>query len=134
MNPKEANKGVAEMNIIIGINTMKSDCHNAAVRSGWYTDIATGKTIERNLAEMIALEHSELSERLEGVRRHLYSDHVEGMTMEAEECADSLIRLMDYCDYRKIDLATAYLAKRKFNDFRADHKLENRQKADGKKF
>jgi len=54
--------------------------------------------------EKIALMHSEASEILEARRDH---DEVG----EAEECADLLIRLMDYCGARNFDLGQEYVKK-----------------------
>lgn len=91
---------------------MVADCHGRAVTAGWYTDLNTGGPLNRSLAEMMALEHSELSERLEAVRKNLQSDHIPGFSGEEEETADSLIRLFDYCGYRKLRTEEAYLRKK----------------------
>lgn len=55
-------------------------------------------------AEKIALIQSEASEILEALRR-------DDIALEQEECADLLIRLMDYCGARGFDLGSAYVAK-----------------------
>ncbi len=53
----------------------------------------------RNDGEMIALMHSELSEALEELRKEKINwDNV------GEELADCLIRIMDFCEARGIDL------------------------------
>jgi len=73
----------------------------------------------RNRAEMIALEHSELTERLEAVRsvgkdgEPALSEKITGFTLEEEEAADALIRLLDYavgCRLRLLDAAMAKMA------------------------
>lgn len=75
----------------------------------------------RNAGEMIALEHSELSERLEAVRektedgKPVMSVKVVGFTLEEEEAADSLIRLMDYCRGRGLRVEDAAVAKMAYN-------------------
>jgi hypothetical protein len=120
--------------IAFGLKTMVLDCHMAARRSGWYTNKETGEPIERNPAEMMALEHSEISERLEGFRTGRMNKHLPHRTDEEVQAADLLIRLMDYIGYRKLDIVGAYLEKRDFNDIREDHKLENRRKEGGKAF
>lgn len=68
--------------------------------NAWFTHqgFDSGKT------EMIALEHTELSERLEAVR----SGDEEN---EAEEAADALVRLLHYCGKFGIDLGEAFFAK-----------------------
>lgn len=118
----------------ISIGYLVDECHGRAKAAGWYTNPTTGEPLQRNLAEMMALEHSEISERLEAVRKDLASDHLPGFSGEAEEAADSLIRLLDYCGLRGIDLGAAYVAKIRYNETRADHKLEARAAAGGKKF
>lgn len=118
----------------VAIQSMVEECHGRAKAAGWYTDPTTGEPIQRNLAEMMALEHSEISERLEAVRKDLPSDHLPGFSGEAEEAADGLIRLLDYCGLRGINLGEAYQAKILYNENRADHKLANRAAAGGKKF
>lgn len=118
-----------------GLKMAILDSHGAAKKAGWYTDRHTGKPIERNAAEMIALMHSELSEMLEGVRKGNINDsHLPHRSSEEVEAADLLIRLFDYAGYRGLDLAGAYLEKRAYNDSRKDHKLENRRKEGGKAF
>lgn len=117
-----------------GLKMAILDSHGAAKKSGWYTDRHTGKPLERNAAEMIALMHSELSEMLEGVRKGKADDHLPHRSSEEVEAADLLIRLFDYAGYRGLDLAGAYLEKRAYNDSRSDHKLENRRKEGGKAF
>jgi hypothetical protein len=116
------------------IRDMTKECHGRSVRAGWYNDPETGAPIARNLAEMMALEHSEISERLEAVRKNLPSGHLSGFSGEEEEAADSLIRLMDYCGHRGIDLGKVYVAKLLYNATREDHKLEARAASGGKKF
>lgn len=127
MNPRLENQAIQ-------INLVRDECHGRSRAAGWYTNPQTGAPIERNLGEMISLEHSELSERLEAVRKNLQSDHLPGFTGEEEEAADALIRLMDYCGYRGIDLGRVYVAKLEFNARREDHKLESRKAAGGKSF
>ena len=64
--------------------------------------------IDRNNGELIALMHSELSEALEDLRTgHL--NHV------GEELADCVIRILDYCEGRNIDLQKEVLKKIKKN-------------------
>lgn len=117
-----------------GINAAVFDSHGASKAAGWYTDINTGLPIQRNVPEMLALIHSEISEALEGVRKGKQDDHLPHRPSVEVELADALIRIFDLAGYLNLDLAGAYAEKRDYNDKRADHKIENRLKAEGKKF
>lgn len=64
----------------------------------------------------IALMHSELSEALEAMREgNPLSIKIPGYSHVAEELADTVIRIMDYCEARNIPLASAMLSKVKYN-------------------
>lgn len=108
--------------------------HAASIKAGWYTNPKTGAIVQRNLAEMLCLMHSEISEAMEGVRKGLMDDHLPHRTMEEVELADLLIRVADYAEYRQLDLTGAIKEKMEYNRQRADHKLENRTKDGGKAF
>lgn len=116
------------------IRSMTATCHGRAVAAGWYVDPKTGEKLTRNVGELIALLHSELSEMLEAVRKNLKSDHLPEFSGEAEEAADVLIRLLDYCGARGVDLGAAYAAKLAYNAQREDHKLESRATTNWKAF
>lgn len=116
------------------ITELQEICHGNAKEAGWHTDLKTGLPKERNKLELIALMHSELSEALEGVRKNSMDDKLPHRKMEEVELADTVIRILDYCGLYELDLAGAILEKLEYNKNRADHKLENRLKANGKKF
>jgi len=72
----------------------------------------------RNDGEMIALMHSELSEALEAIRHDGYntpSEHTPECSQVAEEMADVVIRVMDFCEARNISLGEAIVLKSAFN-------------------
>jgi NTP pyrophosphatase (non-canonical NTP hydrolase) len=106
--------------------------HGRCVTAGWYSDLATGEPIERNVPEMLALIHSEVSEGLEGYRKNKMDDHLPDRPMLEVEMADVIIRIADMCGYLGLDLGGAILAKMAYNANRADHKIENRRKPGGK--
>lgn len=70
----------------------------------------------------IALIMGELGETLEAVRKNLGpDDHIPEFSAEEAECADAILRLMNYATNRKLRLAEAIIAKNSFNRDRADH-------------
>lgn len=132
---KEALKGKTYQDDIAGdIERVISVCHGLAVECGWWTDLETGEIKERNDGEMIALMHSELSEALEGLRKNKSDDHLPHRPSVEVELADAVIRIMDYCGGRGLDLGGAIAEKLAYNAKRQDHKLEERAKDGGKKF
>ena len=83
--------------------------HQVAVDHGWWER-------QRELPELIALCHSELSEMLEGERLGNGPDENCPAFSTCEiELADLLIRAMDMAEVRGYRLAEAVLAKLRFN-------------------
>lgn len=107
-------------------------CH--AVNQHWWHDPATGERLNRNKGELLCLIHSEISEAMEGERKNLMDDKLPHRKMAEVELADALIRIFDYAGAYGFDLQGAVEEKMAFNAQRADHKPENRLKADGKKW
>lgn len=115
------------------INTLTEIIYKRNVEAGWYTDLATGELKERNVGEMLALVHSEVSEALEGYRKSLHDDKLPHREMVEVELADAVIRICDLAGYLKLDLGGAIAEKMEYNLHRADHKIENRKAEGGKK-
>lgn len=116
------------------INEIVEDCHGRAKRAGWYTDLKTGEPLNRNVPEMLALIHSEVSEALEGYRKNLNDSHLPERKSIEVELADAIIRIVDLAGYLNLDLGGAYAEKLCYNAKRPDHKVENRLKENGKSF
>jgi NTP pyrophosphatase (non-canonical NTP hydrolase) len=114
------------------INILAQDVHEANKK--WWIDIETGEPLKRNKAEMMMLIVSEIAEAMEGHRKNLPDDKLPHRPMEEVEMADALIRILDYCAGHGLDLGGAYVEKMAYNAQRADHSIEERKKANGKKF
>lgn len=113
------------------LNNLTKLCHD--LNKVWWHDLE-GQPIDRNVGEMIALCHSELSEMLEAHRKGLMDEklpHRKGIEVEG---ADLFIRLADLFGGLGLDLGGAVREKLIYNMNRADHKVENRKKAGGKRY
>lgn len=115
------------------LRQVQSTIHESCKAAGWYSNLETGEPIIRNFGEVVALMHSELSEALEGWRKDLMDTHLTDRKMAEVEFADTIIRILDTAGAEGMDVAGAIRDKFAYNQQRADHKLENRRKAGGKK-
>lgn len=100
----------------------------------WWRDLDTGEPIDRNVGELLALVHSEISEALEGHRKGRMDDHLPSRRMFDVEIADAAIRLFDIAAHLVPNFEDILLEKLEYNRRRADHKAENRRKIGGKKY
>lgn len=114
------------------LNQLSQHCHE--VNAKWYKCPITGEPIDTNIAEKLALIHSEISEALEGHRKGLLDSHLKDRPMIEVELADALIRIFDLCGYLRLDLGGALVSKMAYNQVRADHSKEARLAAGGKKY
>lgn len=115
-----------------GLALSQSLCHELATKSGWW--IGKDPHDPEQGAVKIALMHSELSEALEGIRKDSMDQHLPHRKSAEVELADAVIRIFDYAGALGLDVAGAMIEKLAYNQQRADHKLKNRAKPDGKKF
>ena len=109
-------------------------CHGAAVRAGWWTDLASGEPKPRNVGELLMLIVSELAEAMEGHRKGLMDDKLPNRPMLEVELADAVIRIADMAGGLGLDLGGAIAGKLSFNASRLDHTLEARRAAGGKAY
>lgn len=118
---------------ILGVNRCAKDCHEAAVKSGWWHD-ANGIKKDRNVGELLCLIHSEISEAMEGARKGLMDNHLKHRSMMEVELADAIIRIFDLAESKNFNLGETIYEKLEYNKNRTDHKIKNRLKEGGKKF
>ena len=119
---------------LAGLAAAQRLAHDVASRAGWYRDPRTGAPIERNVGEVIALMHSELSEALEAHRRGAMDDKLPERPGIEVEFADCIIRILDTAAALGLDVAGAVVAKNRFNRTRADHRPEARTAPGGKAY
>lgn len=140
------------MRVAAGVNELKRAVHEAAVDHGWWSKevetVSNGITrvpVERNMGEMIALMHSELSEALEASRDTATADPtaiyyeyefngIPEISLEptqllpghpatligkpvgiASEFADVIIRVLDTCEALEIPITRALVEKHNYN-------------------
>ena len=108
-------------------NVMVDMCHGLATEAGWHDQ-------PREVGTMLMLVVSEISEAMEGFRKNLNDDHLPSRKMVEVELADAVIRIMDLAGKLQLDLGGAMYEKLLYNVNREDHKPENRNKENGKKF
>lgn len=103
----------------------------------WWIDPATGEDLRKQplmVPVKLALIHGEVSEALEADRKDLMDDKLPHRLGIEVELVDVLIRVGDLAGAKGYELGATAVEKSRVNLVRPDHKLENRTKANGKKY
>jgi len=110
-------------------------CYQVSYNSGWHHD-EDGNLIdaEKTVPLDLVLIHSEISEALEGHRKNLMDSYLPHRKAIEVELADAMIRILDMSESLGFDMETTIQEKLIYNANRADHKKENRNKPNGKKY
>ena len=108
---------------------MQRKAHTNAINKGWWEKRdkavevlnaaglgAYGKQLV--MSQAILLEHCELSEGVEGMRKDLKDDKCPEFDMVVVEHADVIIRMLDLAEKNQWPLAEAIIAKMKMNEGR----------------
>lgn len=106
---------------------LQFECHRRAAANGWWPEDG------REVGEVYALLHTEISEAFEAVRRGAMDAHLPDLSGEEVELADAVIRIFDYATARGYNLHETLWRKLEYNDEREDHKPEARLAPGGKK-
>ena len=114
------------------LNELVNKCYGDSLAAGWWNDVDVNNPYI--VATKLCLIHSEISEAMEGHRKNLVDEKLPHRKAVEVELADAIIRICDLAGAMKLDLGGAVSEKLEYNKIRADHKLENRAKENGKTY
>ena len=117
----------------LGLLRLEQICHILAAQGGWWTDLSTGEPLERNVGDLMSLINTEAGEAYDAHRTGCKDSHLTNRVGFDTEIGDMIIRIMDMCGGLGLETVEAVFEKLAYNVNRADHKIENRRKAGGKK-
>lgn len=99
-------------------NALAKELHEEQRKLGNYPmsePIPTGKAVTY---EKLSLLGTEVSELIKAFHKSLPADHIPGFSGEEEECADVILRALDYAGSRNLRIGEALVAKVEANSKR----------------
>jgi NTP pyrophosphatase (non-canonical NTP hydrolase) len=101
----------------MNIKEFVKEVHENAVAHGWWE----GGTENRNVGEIIALIHSEISEGFEAaLAGNPQSEKIPEFTAEEEELADVIIRICDFSGAMEMEIDIDDISSKAFKIFQTD--------------
>jgi len=98
--------GELQVNDAQALNDLAKEAYRIAREHGFWSN-------NRNVGTSIALMHTELSEAMQGYRKN-----EEWHAPVGEDMADTIIRILDFCERHRINIGQAVIEKMKKNDAR----------------
>ena len=123
---------VAQKHYTQSVAQLQEVCHGLASEAGWWD--SRNLDDPQTIPACLCLVHSEVSEAMEGARKNRMDDHLPHRKALEVELADAMIRILDMGAGLGLDVGGAMQEKIEYNKHRADHQIESRKLATGKKY
>lgn len=99
-------------------NTLAKELHSEQRRLGNYPKEEPNPVGKCVSYEKLGLLGTEVSELIKAFHKSLPSEHISGFSGEEEECADVILRALDYAGSRNLRIGEALVAKVEANSKR----------------